>query len=564
MNIFVILIMGVMLATYQYFTTKRSSDVVLNKDELRLQAELTCMKQYHDFAASRNEAEKAEVISFKGTAVGQANYTCTGADTINSQKYCINSVGAKIDCSDTVNVKEHCVSTTKWKTFSNEDKYLITQILKSGVSIISNGKIKNKHVQLDPAPEQEQNKTNTAIGLISCIDAEKLSLQNKMLGTECEEGTYAVQKENGTIVCEAIADISPCTSHETEVSSAKYDNCSASSSGLCCTQLISGRYCCPNAPIECPAGKSPVWKPTLRFWMCSSGEEYCTENGTMLVQDDNGNPISTQTIENAFTPQYDESLKTFVCNPKADLFTTKCKEQISSDYAFLGVENLSKSIAYTNINQAGNTPICRLSAKSNSKAVENCSVCEEVVFDTLNNQWKCQAKTWNDIKGNSALIDKLRGTVSSTYNAKGLKGCFSGCDESMIAAIKQGKRNGPYWGLRYDSNTRMWTCFTCQKGDTFNNQCNCDKKNKKVECLESACTNQTSQGKCSPYECSTEYQVQIDGECYTKWCNRSILPENAEVNLPTVNSCPETASWMVYNEQRTCVYCIRPPVERVE
>ena len=58
MNIFVILIMGVMLATYQYFTQKRSSDIVLNKDELRLQAELTCMKQYHDYAASQNEAYK--------------------------------------------------------------------------------------------------------------------------------------------------------------------------------------------------------------------------------------------------------------------------------------------------------------------------------------------------------------------------------------------------------------------------------------------------------------------------------------------------------------------------
>ena len=47
--------MGVMLATYQYFTTKRSTDVVLNKDELKLQAELTCMKQYHEFAAAHNE-----------------------------------------------------------------------------------------------------------------------------------------------------------------------------------------------------------------------------------------------------------------------------------------------------------------------------------------------------------------------------------------------------------------------------------------------------------------------------------------------------------------------------
>ena len=86
MNIFVILIMGIMLATYQYFTSKRSSDVVLNKDELRLQAELSCMKQYHDFASSVNESIGTEQ-SLKGTSTNQASYTCTGSDELNVQKY---------------------------------------------------------------------------------------------------------------------------------------------------------------------------------------------------------------------------------------------------------------------------------------------------------------------------------------------------------------------------------------------------------------------------------------------------------------------------------------------
>ena len=36
------------------------------------------------------------------------------------------------------------------------------------------------------------------------------------------------------------------------------------------------------------------------------------------------------------------------------------------------------------------------------------------------------------------------------------------------------------------------------------------------------------------------------------------------VNAPTTNACPNHMPWMVYNQVKTCVYCIRPPSVRLE
>ena len=81
MNIFVILIMGLMLASYQYFTSKRGAETQLNKDELILQANISCMKQYHNFASSVNERILSEQ-NLKGKEKNQAEYTCKGSDEI--------------------------------------------------------------------------------------------------------------------------------------------------------------------------------------------------------------------------------------------------------------------------------------------------------------------------------------------------------------------------------------------------------------------------------------------------------------------------------------------------
>ena len=570
MNIFVILIMGVMLATYQYFTTKRSSDIVLNKDELRLQAELTCMKQYHDYSASQNEAYKTEVPNFKGTGEGQVSYTCQGAEGIVSSKYCLDSAGNITACSGTV-VKEHCVSTVKQKKFSKDERYLKTQILKSGVSIITGGKIKGKSVNSNlqgGSANQTTGEETILIGLISCVDAEKIAAQNKMEKNNCKEGEYPIVNPDGSIGCAVITDITPCTSHEEEVSETKLALCSSSTSvtGECSTQLISGKYCVPKASAKPKCrqdGQKVVWNRQLRFYVCDDATNYCTGNGTMLVRDDKDQVAfgGSKVIANAFTPQYDSSNSSFVCYPKANLYTSACKAFSNTDYAFLGVENLS-SVAKGS-GQAEVQPVCRLSAKANSNAVENCSPCETTEFDTLNNRWKCKPyPTFNSLTSVAGLIDQLRGVDGKTE--KGIKGCFTGCTDEHIAEIKQGKRNGPDWGLVYNASARMWTCFRCEVPNTnYNNRCSCpDGKCVKGD-IPSSCT-QTQQGKCIPYNCSTEYQVQIDGECYTKWCNKRDLPDNMTVNAPTTNACPNHMPWMVYNQVKTCVYCIRPPSVRLE
>lgn len=567
MNIFVILIMGIMLATYQYFTSKRSSDVVLNKDELRLQAELSCMKQYHDFASSVNESIGTEQ-SLKGTSTNQASYTCTGSDELNVQKYCINAAGAKIPCSDTTNVSMHCVSTTKWKTFSKQDQYLTTQILKAGVSIINNNMIKGKYVMLGNAPTAKQNSTNTPIGLITCVSAEKINLQNRFNG-QCEEGLYATYKEDGTIVCKKASEITPCTAHENEQESKTDGNC---------TELPSGKFCCPIDPSEvsCPVDKKPVWNTSLRFWTCSDGTEYCAgKKGYMDVHDDRGNSIPSkpmQTIDDAWTPKYDDATKSFVCYPKANLFTQSCKSLVPSsekDYAFLNITNLSSSVK-GNLVQSENAgsythPTCTLAYKQNSNAVENCTPCETTYFDGT--RWTC--KPYPDLSNlKASVIDELRGMDDTKYNRKGIRGCFSGCSDEQIQKMKTGIYNEPTWGVSYNPKTRMWNCFNCGE-NTYNNACDV-QKTKTHECSTDNDTitvkscSQNVQGKCFPKTCSTEYQVLIDGQCYTKWCNSSYLPENTYINSPKDTCCPSQATWMVYNEKLTCVYCIRPPAERLE
>ncbi len=580
MNIFIILIMGVMLATYQYFTTKRSTDVVLNKDELKLQAELTCMKQYHEFASAHNE-EYTVAKNLKGTGVGQVNYTCQGSENIDVQKYCIDASGSITGNCE--NAKEHCVSTTKWKTFTKQETYLKTQILKTGISIVKNNKIKGKAVKIPTGKETSDNSsTQELIGLISCVDAEKIKAQNKMEKTNCKEGEYPVL-EAGIIKCKKLTEISPCTTHEKETSSSNLPDCSLITTNTQCkTSITSGKYCIPDTnkqqQIEClQTNQNKIWNKSLRLWVCSDGKNECPTIADMIIKDDKNKTLTnkkngTIKISNPFNPQYNKTTSSYICTPKADLFVSECQKLVDENYGYLAVENIGKN---TTTKEGGTTtstssPICRLSAKENSNAIENCTPCETAVFDTLNAKWKCKGYSWNELKQNNGkLIDQLKGAGSDRTNTKGIKGCFSGCSQEQINLMKTGIRNQMFWGLSYNSNSRMWTCFSCQNANTYNNQCNCSNKDEQGKCKKgdygtATCKNDTV-GKCTPFDCSLEYQVLINGECYTKWCNKHILPDNVEIpEKRTENSCPNTSPWMVYNAIKDCVYCIRPPTERLE
>ena len=110
-------------------------------------------------------------------------------------------------------------------------------------------------------------------------------------------------------------------------------------------------------------------------------------------------------------------------------------------------------------------------------------------------------------------------------------------------------------------------CFNCSN-DTYNNACSASSTKKKNQCgedIEITVGNckQDTKGKCVPKSCSTEYQVLIDGQCYTKWCNNN-LPTFAKIGKPKDKCCPNEATWMLFNEKLTCVYCVRPPATRIE
>ncbi len=574
MNIFIILIMGVLFTTYQYFTAERSLDATLNKDELKLQAELNCIKQYHNFASTKmdspNFAEDEWGMSLKGDGPNLAHYSCSGSENIELYKYCINSAGAKILCTDT-NVREHCVSTIKYKHLKQSEAYLTAQIIKAGIAIVSNGQINSKDVIYKKEMPQKEASSDIiqTIGMISCMSTEEIERKNEALNSKCGEGLYIsldefgniLTDENGDPICTPLPTTSPCTAHEIETES------TGTQAG--CTNVGPIR-CCPNHSLElnCKGDTEKVWKSQLRFFVCDNGSEYCSkESGTMQVQDGRNNIIKNINISNAFTSQYIESSASFVCNHISNKYIEECKDQTSSSYGYMGVENLKTNISISAINSTAYTPICRLAAKEHSNAVQNCSVCEEAEFNADQARWVCSSKTWaqmNSMANKVSYINTLAGT-NDGYTEKGLKGCFSNCTNEQLTLIKSGVRNGPNWGLEWNSNTRIWNCFQCEYESAYNNTCvECEKGMENIG--DFSCPDQTTQGNCAPHECSTAYQTLIDGQCYTKWCNRSLLPAdgNIEINNPLTNKCPDTAPWMVYNELKSCVYCMRITPDRIE
>ncbi len=662
MNIFVILIMGIMLATYQYFIAKRSSDVVLNKDELKLQAELTCMKQYHDFATVKNEylyEVGNEIFSLKGTGQDQANYSCNGSDdpTFKVSKYCLSSTGQErvdcnfdgISCADTSSTAPgyHCVSTTKWKTFSKSDKYLMSQILKNGVNISSKELSANLQLIKDRAgvfadrPTVKEGEVLTAIGLVSCVNACKVSLQTKLKDGGCPEGTVIVAKEDGSLECAKPTDASPCTAYEAE-----YTDKTKAETGWCTDEkkggtgkMQNGKYCCAirfyagndeyckkhtNAANCCPPGLSPQWDGENRQYNCIDTNVVCQGNVAMKIIDEKGKSVSAlgsvAAVPNAATTQYtfNSTTKTdkYYCHLKPAEFTKICKSFENEEYSFIKVSGVTNSTNIESSNfggvQAGTsseTPVCHLAARANAKAAENCTPCQGVIFNKENNKWQCHDFTWQDLTNPSSQYYNYARSVVFGKDAKGRNNCLSTCVSQQVEAIKKGERNRLYWGVRFDPKSHMWNCFNCNPYDTHNYVWECEEKykdgdkeltrragapknvssidkyaensasfkyksvgslenlNKEFDavCVKYSDRDTNDQGKCVPYNCSSDFQVQINGKCYTKWCSRKSagFPSDAEINGPEDSVCPDKTPWMMYNTVKTCVYCIRQPANRI-
>ncbi|MBR4317013.1 MAG: hypothetical protein IKP65_08670 [Alphaproteobacteria bacterium] len=714
MNIFVILIMAVMLATYQYFTTKRSSDVVLNKDELKLQAELTCMKQYHEFATSRNEyitQTGDTVVSLKGTGENKVNYTCTGSDdaTLAVSKYCINPDGSKKNCN-TAEAQDidfskqtttpatgfHCVSTTKWKTFDTSDKYLMSQILKANVQIATLGtaptagffKLKDKvgyftNPTANTDSSNDDSKTTIGIGIVSCVDERKVFAQIKMKENKCPEGTTPTLINNEWI-CAQNTDASPCTNYEKEIKdkdgkfTLNIDGKNYTYSGVNdkinktkCTKISDGKYCCAinefygisdanydtkckvddanKRPANCcPEGLDKTWDDDYRYYKCSNVKDYCKGTSKMIWIDENSIIKGELTVgydneHSAATPQYNKEKQKFECKLKYQAWVDACKakqEDGENGISFLKIDELknntvldastfeinkdtsafigtkfNKEQGYAKFKNSNvYRPVCVTADANNAKSSENCNPCQGVEFDKINNKWKCKDYTENDLK-NKDILEKL----STERTSKGTKGCLiRTCSDNQRTSIKKGIFNGKYWGLRYDSDSKMWGCFTCNPKNTHNSMwkfdsaspCGFDMAPQNTESVDieqssnsmvnshtAACNIKTTpgcsvptqnsstgngtcsvyyslesnymgktNGKCVPFNCDPVYQIQLaNGQCYTKWCTD--IPKNApgiSVNIPKERACPSNASWMIMNPEKNCVYCIVPSSYRID
>ena len=627
MNIFVILIMGIMLATYQYFTAKRSSDVVLNKDELKLQAELTCLKQFHEFAASKNEFitnSESDIISLKGDGENQVNYTCNGSDdeTLKVSKYCLDASGQNlvncsfdgISCDSTSAVAPgyHCVSTTKWKKFETKDKYLMSQILKTGVYVESNQLAENLYLIKDKGAIFAEKPTEIpegteirGVGMVSCVNACKVNLQTKLQSTECKEGEIIVPRDDGTFTCAKPTDVSPCTIHERE-SNQDGPNCTKTNNKFCCPITYyhgDDEYCKKETRPEncCPPSTKYTWDSTNRRYICSDGTDACPGEFPMKIQDEKGQEISAlgsiKMVASPATPKYEynnaEHNGDYICNLTYNSFVDACKNLQSSDYSFIKVSNITNNTKLTKAKFAQKLdefrPICHLASKENAKSAENCSPCQGVEFDTLNNKWRC--KSYTDFK---TWSQEAKNVIFAKKTGKGAKSCLSTCSNEQIEKIKAGERNGKYWGLRWDNKSKMWNCFNCKPQETYNYVFHCSggapcvgggncpasiniMDNSTTHKVKVTMNGQTSyknaicnrasdwkvneNGKCIPYDCASEFQVQINGICYTKWCSKGNVgfPAEAEINNPKESTCPQTSPWMTYNNQLKCVYCLRPP-----
>ncbi|MDR1477274.1 MAG: hypothetical protein LBI17_04075 [Rickettsiales bacterium] len=581
MNIFIIIIMTLMFAAYQFFVAKRSADTVLNKDEMAFQIRLECLKQYHEYATSKNET------SAEGDMMpAERPYTCTGAEDVEMRKFCLRGNKAElVDCGDTawatICASEHdpvsapcgyhCVATTMpyTDTGGNMPGNIKSLVFKEGFYMAEEvaGPTNPNKLNKMPIPVEQK---DGAFGSVSCVQAERIFQQQKLASEACTSlGKFiGAMKDDGTFECLDAPPIAECTADEGDDSNNPTETptfASGLSQTEACTQVAPSRYCCARAPnnAKCGTGFAQEWNKTRRHYVCSS-------NAATACKDDFGSVTMKTYIDsepevkksdaltgNTYIPQKASSgynSSGYNCIPNANTFTEQCKKNALEHpglafnatsnpykYAFNKVEGLNKPFTSKAFKDEQIT--CHLTSAKSASATENCSACGVPVLDSENN-WKCDyGETWKDngCTGASPLGScwNRAAYAASHLNARYFQGgdfsastlqtggCFKGCDAGMMAKISGGEINGENWGLVWRADSKIWECFKCVDQTHVNAACektfhaiaNTDGKGGYKQLYDYSNCAQTRYSLCKIRDCNEDFQKMMpDGKCYTTWC----------------------------------------------
>jgi hypothetical protein len=574
MNIFIIIIMTLMFAAYQFFVVKRSADTVLDKDEMAFQIRLECLKQYHEYATSKNET------SSEGSIMpADRPYNCTGAEDINMRKFCLKgNKSTKVDCNDadlaTKCAEEHdpvknpcgyhCVATTMPYTDNggNMPGNIKSLVFKEGFYMI------DTNADPDTLNNMQIPQENDSFGSASCVQAERIFQQQKLAAEKCTEvGKFIGEmKDDGTFDCLDAPPIAECTADEGDVNNNPTDAPDLSS-GLsqleACTQ-VGKKYCCAKTPDHnrCGTGFSLEWNKTRRHYVCSSNAatacaDFKEVDMRIFVDSATTPEKSDQLNNNTYIPQkaspgYGSS--GYNCIPNAATFTERCKRNALKTpsaafnatsnpyvYAFNKVEGLDTAFA----SKAGkDTKInCHLTSDKSASATENCSACGVPVLDSTGN-WKCTygdgttADTGSAFTNAATAISRIKAGIYAaskgefSYEKLREKGCFKGCD-ARKNDILAGDINGEKWGLVWRADSKIWECFECKDQTHINAACektfltsdelnassnkNPDGSYKQLYHYGNCA--QTKYSLCKIRDCNEDFQKMMpDGKCYTTWC----------------------------------------------
>lgn len=565
-----VLIMSVMLGMYQYFTAKRSSDVTLNKDERKFEVELNCLKQFHDYGTAQNEALLTE------QEITPIPYTCAGSKDIKVFKYCLNVVNIETPCN--MNANKHCVSSTIIKKDLKKNNSLKSLMFKKGIYEVVEQKIPRDGTTISNQTPKATG-DDTAMGLVSCIPASRIEEQQKMATKNCQEegeGLFAVLI-NGKYECSDAPDLTNCTAHEVffekDANISNQKNCTIAIGGGNCCSIPSTNICGTDI-----TNVNAVWNTDTRFFKCENKNNACPQSLSMDIKDENDSSRgNTSSISKPYIPQYDSINQRWNCKANSEALISQCRSAATAkDYAFVSVSNLTE-IINSNTATASKRPVCNVASSKSANAIEACSACGTA--NLVNGKWECTyASNWTQLKSKGPdYIDALRGNIVTGANTKGVTACFRGCDK-YIEQIKAGMPNGLDWGLKWNPSSKLWECYEC-KQTYINEFC---KSTSTETGEEESCsdTNYETVEQCPGYKnyrlqnningrcilncCNSLYQKRgTDSKCYTKWCRGNLSSINAVIGKPSEKTCPESHSRLVFNELKDCVYCIRPPPDRI-
>ncbi|MDR3126620.1 MAG: hypothetical protein LBT92_03240 [Rickettsiales bacterium] len=535
MNIFIIFLMTVMLATYQFFVSKRAGDVTIDKDEKKIEVEVNCIRQIHNYAASKNEttlnldANGRSMIGTAGVQIQSGN-RCTGSDKIKSYKYCLNSGLSLQECQNIGTTGLHCVATTTSMDIPPSHRAFL---FKRKVAEIRSGRIDGREVTRAQQSDR--------FGMMTCAPVLKITEQKKLAGSSCRSDQFAIATENG-YVCQDIPKISQCTAHEDEYSAAEAAN------RRNCTNVGGGSACCakPGGSVCGLGGTKAVWNRRTRFYDCVSGSGNCPTRAELAVNDERGaaksdpgmragsGTVSSIPVYDPYIDKFNQETGKYDCVENTASFITACRDAaLANGHSFLTVSGL---------NDPNADPVCRVNSPRSASANESCTACGRAVLkDGL---WSCDYRT--------ALFD-LRAAGQDYYDELKAKGCFSGCDD-YEANIAKGVKNGDAWGIVYKPENKYWSCFTCPEG------------------YRNSQAGGQGDGVCESSGCNSKYQVaQFSGGknvCYTRWCRNIPSTANARVGKPEDKGCAGvlTHPYIVYNSQPgwNCVYCVRYPPQIIK